>query len=728
MQLTFGVPGIFSPNSAVTVTMATCSEGVSMIPKATVTLSVSPSLSQADLSLSQWPGAQAALLIDAADDQGNAYRHLLAGVIESCSAIFDEEDNISSLTVTLSGWPSSTDGVSFSRRYQFYQDQNGAGLASAVFIAAGGLLTDQQDSAKPKRSYEVQYGESDADFAMRVLGEDGIIFTIAPDAGATTSAFPDQPVSLRLTLYSSLNDLDSPGSGWQDLPYLPTQTAVVGLRRGVFNLRQHFRRVPTEITLDSAPPEQPYVDLRAREQAVSTGHQHIEVRTHVRFGSLSDGQELADQLQECAKAAPISFASDWPWVSGGVRALLQQTPMDSGTWVALLQTTQTYQLDSERGWWMTLTGEAIDADASWRAVHPGRPALPGLLRGVVLNASGQPGYAQPYSSPDSVVDCDDLGRVLVRILWESATRSADTQESTVRLRVMTPWAGHSAGFLALPRVGQEVVVSFVNGDPAWPVVLGCLYGATADSGGVPPWKLPDDQQWVGLGTRATNSQPQYMRLNGDPADPGVQLYSAGELDMNAYADIRLTAAQAASNIQITGGNAVNINADTVNTNSTKTTTQSSSSGVEFTPTKYAVVGEQSQLITQANTLYGNYNQGSVLNTKAVGMELNAVGIKTDATGVKIDSAASVFKYAGSEVKMAANVVVTAASKVQTIATNVKSHLTEIFDSGVYVVNAGIQTQTNEVKTQDNMLNLTESEMEMFSGGLYTSTFGLVTYL
>jgi type VI secretion system secreted protein VgrG len=82
-----------------------------------------------------------------------------------------------------------------------------------------------------------------------------------------------------------------------------------------------------------------------------------------------------------------------------------------------------------------------------------------------------------------VVETDEYGRVLVRFLWDwtadraSAYRSGGTR-SSCWLRVSQPWAGEGWGVMFTPRVGMEVLVQFVNGDPDRPLVTGCLYNGT----------------------------------------------------------------------------------------------------------------------------------------------------------------------------------------------------------------------------------------------------------
>src|SRR3954447_8302557 len=78
-------------------------------------------------------------------------------------------------------------------------------------------------------------------------------------------------------------------------------------------------------------------------------------------------------------------------------------------------------------------------------------------------------------------------RIKVQFHWDQ--RGTKDENSSCWLRVTQAWAGPGWGAFTLPRVGQEVVVSFLDGDPDRPLVTGCVYNGT----NAPPYPLPDAQ-------------------------------------------------------------------------------------------------------------------------------------------------------------------------------------------------------------------------------------------
>ncbi|MBR0656292.1 type VI secretion system Vgr family protein [Plastoroseomonas arctica] len=126
----------------------------------------------------------------------------------------------------------------------------------------------------------------------------------------------------------------------------------------------------------------------------------------------------------------------------------------------------------------------IPADRTFRVSNPRpRPHVPGLQSAIVVG-TGE-------------IDTDDKGRVLVRFLWD---RKKQYQGGTsIRVRMVHPYAGAWGGAFFLPRIGDEVLVGFVDGDPDKPVIVGTLFNAD----GPPPWPLPGNKTVAGFLSRST---------------------------------------------------------------------------------------------------------------------------------------------------------------------------------------------------------------------------------
>jgi type VI secretion system secreted protein VgrG len=113
-----------------------------------------------------------------------------------------------------------------------------------------------------------------------------------------------------------------------------------------------------------------------------------------------------------------------------------------------------------------------------------RPSIPSPLTAVVVGPDGEEIFTEPY------------GRIKVKFMWDP---SSDNTDNTCWARVATSWAGANWGSIHIPRIGQEVVISFINGDPDRPMVTGSVYNPDQ----MPPYKLPDHKTVSTIKSRST---------------------------------------------------------------------------------------------------------------------------------------------------------------------------------------------------------------------------------
>jgi type VI secretion system secreted protein VgrG len=92
---------------------------------------------------------------------------------------------------------------------------------------------------------------------------------------------------------------------------------------------------------------------------------------------------------------------------------------------------------------------------------------------------------------------DKYGRVKIQFHWDR--EGSDDVNSSCWVRVATYWAGAQWGAIHIPRIGQEVIVDYVEGDINYPIVVGCVYNADM----MPPWTLPEKKTVSGYKSRST---------------------------------------------------------------------------------------------------------------------------------------------------------------------------------------------------------------------------------
>jgi len=128
----------------------------------------------------------------------------------------------------------------------------------------------------------------------------------------------------------------------------------------------------------------------------------------------------------------------------------------------------------------------MQADRPWRPEAPRpRPVMPGVQTAIVTGAPGEE------------IHTDEYGRVKVRFLWDRLARNDDT--SSCWARVVQGFGGAWGGVWTLPRVGDEVLVAFLDGDPDRPIVLGAVFNAEQK----PIYTLPANKTQSGIKTRSS---------------------------------------------------------------------------------------------------------------------------------------------------------------------------------------------------------------------------------
>jgi type VI secretion system secreted protein VgrG len=124
------------------------------------------------------------------------------------------------------------------------------------------------------------------------------------------------------------------------------------------------------------------------------------------------------------------------------------------------------------------------------------------------------------------IHCDEHGRVKVRFPWDRY--AANDEYSSAWLRVSQGWAGGQYGFIAIPRIGHEVIVSFLDGDPDQPIITGRTFHAT----NTPPYALPEHKTRTTLKTRTHKGEgSNELRFEDEADQEQIYLHAQKDLDL-----------------------------------------------------------------------------------------------------------------------------------------------------------------------------------------------------
>lgn len=318
----------------------------------------------------------------------------------------------------------------------------------------------------PAKEYCVQYRESDLDFVSRLMEEEGLFYFFEhSDEGHKLIVADDS---------SAIQECEG-----QEVFRVAT---TPGARRGedvIEELERVHQVYTTQVTLTDYDPLQPSLDLASS----ASDETHEELYDFPgRYERLPDGERYAlIRLQERAAAQQLVRGSGKcrSFRSGYRFPLTQHYRVDTNQSYLLLSVWES----GYNGGYRSRAGDAeysnqfecVPANIYYRPPRKTpKPVIHGSQTAFVVGPSGEEIYT------------DSHGRVKVQFHWDrEGTRD---EKSSLWIRVSHPWAGKGWGAVSIPRIGQEVIVDFLEGDPDRPIITGRVYNAEA----MPPYGLPDD--------------------------------------------------------------------------------------------------------------------------------------------------------------------------------------------------------------------------------------------
>jgi len=335
-------------------------------------------------------------------------------------------------------------------------------------------------AAFARHEYRVQYGETDLAFLSRLLEEAGIAYLFEdPDAPKDEK---DEPWSrLVLAEDATRREPRTASLDYWNASELPNDREAVSrvhaareVRAGRTTIRDFdFRARPRHKLLASATSEDT-PENRLETYDYLPGAFVIEPTADTARVDEREAQSRADKALAAQRGGRfnVSYRTNVLDLAPGVVFAMRGHPHpDLADKQTLLVTAQ--RIEGTRGAEWTVTGQATFGDEPHRParVHT-KPKIAGVQSAFVVGPAGEEIHTDPQ------------GRVRVEFHWDREGKS--DEKSSCFLRVSQGWAGPGYGIVAVPRIGEEVLVSFFDGDPDQPVVVGRVHNAAAPA----PQALP----------------------------------------------------------------------------------------------------------------------------------------------------------------------------------------------------------------------------------------------
>jgi len=231
-----------------------------------------------------------------------------------------------------------------------------------------------------------------------------------------------------------------------------------------------------------------------------------------RYTAKSDGDSVAKRRMEEIEALvkQLSGTSPVRHMTAGATFTMTRHPSDAFNGKYALYSVHHSARRREYG----NTFSAFPADAPFRPPRRTvRPRVAGSQTAIVVGPSGKEIWTDQY------------GRVKVQFHWDQ--NGTKDENSSCWVRVAQNWAGTSWGAFALPRIGQEVVVSFLDGDPDRPLVTGCVYNGDNPV----PYTLPDEQTKTTLKSNSSQGGGGFNEIRFEDAKDSEQIFVQAQKDM-----------------------------------------------------------------------------------------------------------------------------------------------------------------------------------------------------
>ncbi|MGF6297093.1 type VI secretion system secreted protein VgrG [Paraburkholderia sp. WC7.3g] len=373
---------------------------------------------------------------------------------------------------------------------------------------------DGESPTNDPRAFQVQYGETDYDFIHRLMEEWGIYWFFEHADGKHRLVLCDQIGAHRQSPHPSYRALAfQPQDGKTDTEYLSAFSTAEVLCTGHYVTSDFdFTRSRADMRAINQQPRDTSWNLLERYDWPGdyTDSRHGELLARTRMEALrapamrAKGEGNVRGLA-CGQTFVLTnydyTAANCEYLIIGTELELTGTPDESGSGY---EYTCSNKFDAQP------TSEVFRLPQ-----QTPKPTVSGPQSAVVVGPEGKELWT------------DEFGRVKVRFAWDRYGRNVETDSCWVR--VSQAWAGQGFGGIYIPRIGQEVIIDFWNGDPDRPLITGSLYNTATR----PPYDLPGNATQSGFMSRSMEGGLQnYNSIRFEDKAGAEEFTVQAERDMN----------------------------------------------------------------------------------------------------------------------------------------------------------------------------------------------------
>ncbi|MDJ0087413.1 type VI secretion system tip protein TssI/VgrG [Pantoea allii] len=406
------------------------------------------------------------------------------------------------------------------RDQRIFQNQRVPDIVKTILSEYDVQVEDKLTGEYRNWEYCVQYQESSYEFISRLMELEGIYFFFRHDAESHTLVLMDSAVS------------HQPFNGYEVIPYHISPSGGTTSEEGIGKWAISERVMPGLYSIDDYDFRKPHAWMfQARQNPASPSPGQIDYYEWPgRFVDQQHGEFYARIRQEewQAEQQRVDASGTALGIAPGYTFTLSAPPYKANSNEYLVVSADyTFEENSYASGSVTdsihkINFAVIPADINFRSQQRTEwPRTHGPQTARVVGPVGETIWTDRY------------GRVKVKFHWDRHAKGDDT--SSCWVRVSSAWAGQGFGGVQVPRVGDEVVIDFINGDPDRPIITGRVYNEAS----MPPWELPAAATVMGFMTRSKDGNKDnasHLFFEDNPGYELVDLHSEKDMKVSVEND------------------------------------------------------------------------------------------------------------------------------------------------------------------------------------------------
>ena len=398
---------------------------------------------------------------------------------------------------------------------RIFQNQSVPDIAKALFREHG--FSDFEDAlagSYDPREFVVQYRESDFAFVSRLFEHAGIYYYFRHEKGRHVLVLADS-ASAHKTIPE-----------YEEVSFHPQGTPTAAADEFISSWELVHQWRPGAYASDDYDFERPRSDLTAQLQAAAR-HKKGDLEIFDYPAGYTDQGDIEDYVRGRLEAlqSDVELANGGGDVrgigAGNLFGLIEFPNEDQNKQYLIVSASydaknNAHDAGDGGDGHFTMSFTAMDSQVPFRpALATPTPRVDGVQTAIVVGQAGDE------------ITVDQYGRVKVQFHWDREGKN--DENSSCWVRVAQVWAGSGWGGIQIPRIGQEVIVDFLEGDPDRPIITGRVYNAD----NMPPYALPANKTQSGIKSRSTlgGAPSNFNELRFEDKKGSEQVYAQAEKDL-----------------------------------------------------------------------------------------------------------------------------------------------------------------------------------------------------